>query len=57
VLGIKVEGVNAIRSKNSVKLPIVLSYKEVQDLLLVMSGVNGLIAKVLSGCKKSLKVA
>jgi integron integrase len=49
VLGIKVEGVNAIRSKNSVKLPIVLSYKEVQDLLLVMSGVNGLIAKILYG--------
>ena len=49
VLGIEIEGVDAIRSKKPTKLPIVLSQKEVQDLLANMSGMNGLIAKVLYG--------
>jgi hypothetical protein len=31
-----IEGVNAFRSKNLMKLPIVLSHKEVQYLWLVM---------------------
>jgi integron integrase len=49
VLNIEIEGVNAIRSKKPTKLPIVLSQKEVQDLLITMTGVNGLVAKVLYG--------
>ncbi len=49
VLNIEIEGVNAIRSKKPTKLPIVLSQKEVQDLLTTMTGVNGLVAKVLYG--------
>ena len=49
VLGIEIEGVNAIRSKKPTKLPIVLSQREVQALLAAMSGINGLIANVLYG--------
>jgi len=49
VLDIEIEGVNAIRSKKPTKLPIVLSQKEVQVLLASISGVNGLIAKILYG--------
>ena len=49
VLGIEVEGVNAIRSKKPTKLPVVLSQREVQALLVAMSGINGLIANVLYG--------
>ncbi len=49
VLNIEIEGVNAIRSKKPTKLPIVLSQREVQGLLAAMTGVNGLIAKVLYG--------
>jgi integron integrase len=49
VLDIEIKGVSAIRSKKPTKLPIVLSQKEVQDLLANMSGINGLIAKVLYG--------
>jgi integron integrase len=49
VLNIKIEGVNAIRSKKPTKLPVVLSQREVQALLLAMSGINGLIANMLYG--------
>jgi integron integrase len=49
VLGIEIEGVNAIRSKKPTKLPVVLSQREVQALLAAMSGINGLIANVLYG--------
>jgi integron integrase len=49
VLNTELEGVDAIRSKKPVKLPIVLSHREVQSLLKAMTGVNGLIAKVLYG--------
>jgi integron integrase len=49
VLDFEIEGINAIRSKKPTKLPVVLSHKEVQDLLASMSGVNGLLAKVLYG--------
>jgi len=49
VLGIEIEGVNAIRSKKPTKLPIVLSQREVQALLAAMSGINGLIANMLYG--------
>ena len=49
VLDIEIKGVDAIRSKKPIKLPIVLSQRETQDLLAAMVGVNGLIAKVLYG--------
>ena len=49
VLNIEIEGINAIRSKKPTKLPIVLSQKDVQNLLAAMTGVNALIAKVLYG--------
>lgn len=49
VLNIKIEDVNAIRSKKPTRLPVVLSQREVQDLLATMTGVNGLIAKILYG--------
>jgi integron integrase len=49
VLNIEIDGVNAIRSKKPTKLPVVLSQREVQDLLSAMSGINGLIANVLYG--------
>ena len=49
VLGIKIEGVNAIRSKKPTRLPTVLSQLEVQTLLTAMSGTNALIAKILYG--------
>ncbi len=49
VLEIEIEGVNAIRAKKPTKLPVVLSQKQVHALLAEMSGINGLIARVLYG--------
>ena len=44
-----IEGVNAIRAKQPVRLPVVLSVSEVQRLLAHMSGINGLLVKLLYG--------
>ena len=49
VLELPMEGVNAVRAKNAVRLPVVLSVQEVNRLLVNMSGLNGLIARLLYG--------
>ena len=49
VLGKEIEGVNAVRSKNAIRLPIVLSIREVNTLLENIHGVNGLVARLLYG--------
>ncbi|MCP4009057.1 MAG: integron integrase [Proteobacteria bacterium] len=49
ILEIPVEGVNAIRAKTPVRLPVVLSLYEVDALLNRMQGINGLVARLLYG--------
>ncbi|MCP3848870.1 MAG: integron integrase, partial [Gammaproteobacteria bacterium] len=49
ILEIPVEGVNAIRAKTPVRLPVVLSLYEVDALLNMMQGMNGLVARLLYG--------
>lgn len=49
VLEIKLEGVSAMRAKNNIRLPVVLSLNEVNKLLGMMEGTNGLIARMLYG--------
>ncbi len=49
VLDKPIQGVNAIRAKKPVRIPVVLSIKDVNHLLEAMSGVNGMVARMLYG--------
>lgn len=49
VLDIEIEGINAVRAKTPVRLPVVLSQREVHAVLEKMEGTNGLIARLLYG--------
>ena len=44
------EGVDAMRAKQSRRLPVVLSVDEMRKLLMVMTGEEAVVAKLLYGC-------
>jgi site-specific recombinase XerD len=50
VLKKEFEGVDAMRAKQSRRLPVVLSVEETRKLLMVMTGEEAVMAKMLYGC-------
>jgi len=50
VLKKEIEGVDAMRAKQSKRLPVVLSVDETRKLLMVMTGEEAVMAKLLYGC-------
>ena len=50
VLKKEFEGVDAMRAKQSRRLPVVLSVEEMRKLLVVMTGEEAVMAKMLYGC-------
>lgn len=50
VLGKELEGIDAKRAKTGTRLPTVLAVDEVKAVLLMMEGVEGLLARLLYGC-------
>jgi integron integrase len=50
VLGKPFEGVDAMRAQQSRRLPVVLSVEETRKLLMVMTGEEAVMAKLLYGC-------
>jgi integrase len=49
VMGVEVEGIDAVRAKRSARLPEVLSRDEVKRLLAVVEGTTGLMLKLMYG--------
>lgn len=50
VLGVAIEGIDALRAKESKRLPVVLSVEEIRRLLAVMEGEEAVMARLLYGC-------
>jgi len=50
VLGKPFEGVDAMRAQQSRRLPVVLSVEETRKLLMVMTGEEAVMTKLLYGC-------
>ncbi|MDH4445136.1 MAG: integron integrase [Akkermansiaceae bacterium] len=50
VMGKEFEGVDALRAQPSKRLPVVLSVDETRKLLMVMTGEEAVVAKLLYGC-------
>jgi integron integrase len=50
VLGVTLEGIEALRAKQSRRLPVVLSVEEIRRLLAVMVGEEAVMARLLYGC-------
>jgi site-specific recombinase XerD len=44
------EGVDAMRAQQSKRLPVVLSVEEMRKMLMVMTGEEAVMAKLLYGC-------